>query len=151
MDAIVTWEPFIYHTRKALGDKSLLLSGQGLFRDDVYFIARKDYLKDHTEALKRFLRAIEKGEAFIRKNGNEALEIVGQKLNMDKEGIKPIWNDFVFKLFLDQSILISLENQARWAIRNKLTDAVRVPNYLDYIYTDVLKAVNPGAVSIAGR
>ncbi len=69
--------------------------------------------------MKRFLRAIEKGEAFIRKNGNEAMEIVGQKLKMDKEEMKPIWDEFVFKLFLDQSILLSLEDQARWAIRNK--------------------------------
>ena len=89
VDAIVTLEPYIYQARKALGDKALLLSSQGLFRDDVYFIARKDYLKDHTEALKRFLRAIEKAEAFIRKNGNEAMEIVGQKLKMDKEEMKP--------------------------------------------------------------
>ncbi len=151
VDAIVTWEPNIYQARKALGDKALLFPSQGLFRDDVYFIARKDYLKDHTEALKRFLRAIEKADAFILKNRNEAMEIVGQKLKMDKEGMKPIWDDLVFKLFLDQSILISLEDQARWAIRNRLTDAEKVPNYLDYIYPDVLKAVKPEAVKIAGR
>ena len=151
VDAIVSWEPYINQTRKALGDKARLLSGEGLFRDDVYFIARKDYLKDHAEALKRFLRAIEKGEAFIRENENEAMEIVGQKLKMNKEEMKPIWDEFVFKLFLDQSILLSLEDQARWAIRNKLTDVTKVPNYLDFIYPEALKAVNPGAVSIAGR
>ena len=101
--------------------------------------------------MKRFLRAIEKADAFILKNRNEAMEIVGQKLKIDKEGIKPIWDDLLFKLFLDQSILISLEDQARWAIRNRLTDAEKVPNYLDYIYPDVLKAVKPEAVKIAGR
>ena len=41
VDAIVTWEPYISQTRMALGDKALLLSGHGLFRDDVYFIARR--------------------------------------------------------------------------------------------------------------
>jgi NitT/TauT family transport system substrate-binding protein len=151
VDAIATWEPHIYKAGKALGDKAFLFPSQGLFRDDVFFIARKDYLKDHTEALKRFLRAIEKADGFILKNGNEAREIVGQKLKMNKEELKPIWDEFVFKLFLDQSILLSLEDQARWAIRNKLTDATKVPNYLDFIYSDALKAVNPGAVRIAGR
>jgi ABC-type nitrate/sulfonate/bicarbonate transport system substrate-binding protein len=117
----------------------------------VYFVARKDYLKGHNEALKRFLRAIEKADVFILKNKNEAMEIVGQKLKMDKEGIKSIWNDFFFKLFLDQSILISLEDQARWAIKNRLTDAEKVPNYLDYIYSDLLKAVKPEAIKITGN
>jgi ABC-type nitrate/sulfonate/bicarbonate transport system substrate-binding protein len=151
VDAIAGFEPYIYQAGKALGDKALLFPSQGLFRDDVYFIARKDYLKDHIETLKRFLRAIEKADAYISKNDKEAMEIIGQTLKMDIEGMKPIWKDLIFKLILDQSILISLENQARWAIRNKLTDAVRVPNYLDYIYSDILKAVNPEAVTIAGR
>ena len=123
IDAVSTLEPYIYQARKALGDKALLLPNEGIFRNDLYFIARKDFLKDHTEALKRFLRAIEKANAFILKNGNEAMEIVGQKLKMDKEGMKSIWNDLLFKLFLDQSILISLEDQARWAISNKFADA----------------------------
>ncbi|MGC1404596.1 MAG: ABC transporter substrate-binding protein [Thermodesulfobacteriota bacterium] len=151
VDAIATWEPYIYKARKALGDKALLLPSQGLYREDFYFVTRKDYLKDHTEVLRRFLRAIEKGEAFIQKNRNEAMEIVGQRLKIDGEVMDATWDDFIFRLFLDQSILISLEGQARWAIRNRLTDAKKVPNYLDFIYPDALKAVNPGAVSIAGR
>lgn len=57
----------------------------------------------------------------------------------------------ILELFLDQSTLISLEDQARWALRNKLTDAEKVPNYLDYIDPGVLKAVKPEAVKIAGR
>jgi NitT/TauT family transport system substrate-binding protein len=151
VDAIVSWEPHIYKARKNLGEKAFFLPTQGLFRDDVYLITRKDYLKDHAEALKRFFRAIEKAEAFILNSRNESMEIVGQKLKINKEGIKPIWDDLHFKLFLDQSILISLEDQARWAIRNRLTDAEKVPNYLTYIYPDILEAIKPEAVKIAGR
>ncbi len=44
-----------------------------------------------------------------------------------------------------------MEDSARWAIKNKLTDAKKVPNYLDYIYTDALKAVMPEAVRIVGK
>ena len=36
----------------------------------------------------------------------------------------------------DQAILTILENEARWAIRNKLTDGKKVPNYLNFIYLD---------------
>lgn len=151
VDAIVTWEPHIYQAGKVLGNKALLLPGQGLFRDDIYFIARKDYLKNHSEALKRFLRAVEKADSFIVKNNREAMEIVGKKLKMNKEETKTIWNDLTFKLFLDQSILISLEDQARWAIRNKLTDAGKIPNYLSYLDPDLLMAVKPEAVRIAGK
>lgn len=118
VDAIVTWEPFIYLSMKGLGDKALLFPSQGLYRVDGYLVARKDFLKDHPETAKRFLRAIEKSEAFILKNKNEAIEIVSKRLKTEAEGVKATWDDLIFRLSLDQSILVSLEDHARWAAIN---------------------------------
>jgi len=70
---------------------------------------------------------------------------------MDKEILIATWGYFSFQLFLDQSILLSLEDNARWAISNKHTDSSKMPNYLDYICTDALKAIDPSAVMVAGR
>jgi NitT/TauT family transport system substrate-binding protein len=151
VDAIATWEPHIYKARRALADKAVLLHSEGIYREDFYLVARKDFIKKHPEALVRFLKAIEKGEEFLLKNKEEAMDIVGQRLKTDRKVLNATWGDFQFKLFLDQPILVSLEDEARWAIRSKLTDATRVPNYLDYIYTDALKAVKPDAVTIAGK
>jgi ABC-type nitrate/sulfonate/bicarbonate transport system substrate-binding protein len=151
VDAIATWEPYIYKARKSLGDKALLLPAGGIYRTDFYFIARKAFIKKYPEALTRFLRAIEKGEDSIRRNKKEAMDIVSQRVRTDREIMHATWDDFQFRLFLDQSMLVSLEDQARWAIANKLTNATQVPNYLDYIYVDALKAVKPGVVTIAGK
>jgi hypothetical protein len=41
--------------------------------------------------------------------------------------------------------------EARWAIRNRLRDATKVPNYLGYVHIDAMKAVKPEAVLIAGK
>lgn len=151
VDAIATWEPHIYKTRKNLGDKAFLLSSGGIYRTDFYFIARKEFIRSRFDGLKRFLRAIEKAEGFIRKNNKEAMDIVVQRLKMDRETLNETWDGFQFALFLDQSILTSLEDEARWAIRNRLADATKVPNYLGYVYADALKAVKPEAVLIAGE
>jgi NitT/TauT family transport system substrate-binding protein len=151
VDAIATWEPHIYKARKALGDKALILPSEGIYREDFYVIARKEFIKKHPEALTRFLRAIEKGEDFILKSKKEAMDIVGQRLKLDREIMNATWDNFEFRLSLDQLIIVDWEDNARWAIRNKLTHATKVPNYLDYIYTDALKSVKPGAVTIAGK
>ena len=151
VDAIATWEPNVYKAKKALGDKILVLPSEGVYRMDYYFVARKNFIKNHFQALTRFLKAIEKSDEFIGKNKKEAMDIVEQRVKMDREIINATWDDFRFRLFLDQSILTALEDEARWAIRNRLTDASNVPNYLDYLYTDALKAVRPAAVRIAGR
>jgi hypothetical protein len=49
---------------------------------------------------------------------------------------------------LDQTILVSLEDEARWAMKERLTDKKEVPNYLDFIYVDALEQVKPETVTI---
>ena len=56
--------------------------------------------------------------------------------------------DFIFELSLDQSLVMTLEDEARWAINSKLTDIEEVPNYIDYIDMSALQEVNPEAVSL---
>ena len=100
------------------------------------------------KALKRFLKAIEKGEEFIRENEEEAIDIVSQQLEIDKEFVALVWGSFEFGLFLDQSILIILEDEVRWAMANNLTTSTEMPDFLNYIHIDALQEVKPGAVSI---
>jgi NitT/TauT family transport system substrate-binding protein len=151
VDAIATWEPHIYKARKVLGDKAFLLSSGGIYRTDFYFIATKDFIRKHFEALKRFLRAIEKAEEFIGNNNKAAMDIVVQRLKMEREILIETWDSFHFELFLDQPILTALEEEARWTVRNRFVDATKVPNYLDYLHSDALRAVKPEAVAIAGK
>jgi hypothetical protein len=51
-------------------------------------------------------------------------------------------------LVLDQSILVSLEDEARWAMNERLTDKKEIPNYLDFIYVDALEQAKPETVTI---
>jgi NitT/TauT family transport system substrate-binding protein len=151
VDAIATWEPHIYKTRKFLGEKAKLLPGSNIYREDFYFIARKEFINRHPQALERFLRGIEKAQQFIRTQRAATLDIVQRRLQIDPEVLRATWDQFRFELSLDQSILVSLEDEARWAIDNKFTEVTRMPNYLDYIYPKTLLTVKPEAVTIAGR
>jgi len=151
VDAISAWEPHIYNARKLLGENAVLLQPEGgarIFREDFYFVASRNFMENNPETLKRFLRAIEKGQEFIQKNKEEAIDIVAQRLKVGTELVVSVWDDFEFQLILDQAILVTLEDEARWAIDNNLVDATEIPNYLDYIYMDALEEVKPEAVSI---
>jgi NitT/TauT family transport system substrate-binding protein len=151
VDAISTWEPHIWNAKKLLDENAVRLQPRGgakIFREDFYFVPNRNFMENNPETLKRFLKAIEKGEEFIQKNKEEAINIVSQRLKLDKELVVSIWDDFEFQLILDQAIIITLEDEARWAIDNNLTDATEVPNYLDYIYFDALEEIKPKAVTI---
>ena len=58
------------------------------------------------------------------------------------------WDDFEFRISLEQSWMINIENEARWAIDNNLVEGEEVPNYRDYVYLNALDEVKPEAVGI---
>jgi len=131
-----------------LGNKAHILFSEGIYRAAFYFVARRDFAENNPEALKGFLRAIQKGEEFIQREEDKSIGIVCQRLGSDRKLTESIWGDFVFQLMLDQMILMSLEDVARWAIKQGLTTQKEVPNYLDFIYMDALDEVRPEAVTI---
>jgi len=148
VDAICTWEPHILAGKKLLAKNALILPSQGIYREDFYFVANKNFVKNSPEILKTFLKAIERGQKFIKENQEESLSIVAHRLKLDKELTAMIWGDFNFQLFLDQTILVSLEDEARWAMKQGFTDGKAIPNYLDFIYVDALEQAKPDAVTI---
>lgn len=42
----------------------------------------------------------------------------------------------------------AIEDEARWMIKNKLTNQKQIPGFMNYIYVDGLRAVKPEAVNI---
>ena len=148
VDAICTWEPHVWKAKKLLGRNAREFLEPDIFREDFYFVAKKDFIKKHPEALKSFLKAMEKAETFIGGNKEEAMTIVSERLKIDRDFVVSVWPDFSYQLLLDQTIFVTLELEARWAIKNNLTHKKKVPNYLNFIYQDALKAVKPEAVSI---
>jgi NitT/TauT family transport system substrate-binding protein len=148
VDAIAIWQPHIYNAQKLLDRKTLLLPSKNIYREDFYFVPNKNFIKNNPEALKKFLKAIDRAENFIHENREEAINVVSERLRLDRETVNSFWNGYEFKLFLDQTVLTGLEAEARWAIKNKYTTAIKIPDYLDFIRTDALKAIKPEAVNI---
>jgi NitT/TauT family transport system substrate-binding protein len=94
------------------------------------------------------LRALIKSEEFAKKHPERAKKVVSNKTGVQESEVARLWPDLRLEISIEQPFLISLENEARWVIRNKLTDRKKVPNYLNFIYLDALEAVRPKGVSI---
>ena len=148
VDAIVIWEPHGSSARKLLGDNAIRLPSSDVYKTTFNFLTMKDFTKENPEALKKFLKAIDRAITFIHNNKEKAQVIVAKRLNLKKEITALHWDEFTFEISLDQSLLINIEDEARWAIKNGLTDKTEAPNYLDYIYIDALDEVKPEAVTI---
>jgi NitT/TauT family transport system substrate-binding protein len=148
VDAIVIWEPHAYNAQNLLGQDAVRLPSSDIYRTTFNFTVLKDFAQARPEALNKFLRAIDRATDFIAKHKEESQDIVAERLKLDKEVMTAIWDDVVMEIFLDQAWIVNIEAEARWAIKNKLTDKTEVPNYLDYIYYDALEEVKPEAIGI---
>ncbi len=148
VDAISVWQPYTQKAMQLLGDNAIELPNAEIYRTTFNFAVMKMFAKEHPEILQRFLRAIDKATAFIRKDREKAQEIIAGSFNLDKNVVNAAWDDFVFGISLDQPLLVSWDNIARWVIENRLVNKNQIPNYLNYICLDTLQAVKPNSITI---
>ena len=101
----------------------------------------------HPDTVKRFLQALYRAEQFMISDPGSSKQMVRNALNDSDAYVQEVWSENQFTLTLDQSLILAMEDQTRWMVRNNLT-ASPVPNFLNYIYIDGLESVDPGSVNI---
>ena len=148
VDAIFAWEPNILNSQKILKGKAITLPSIVGYMVTSNLVSKKDFIENNPKLIKEILKALIKAEEFIKDNREKSIDIVASRLKTDGELINKLWNDYKFRLSLSQSLLVAMEDQARWAIKSNLTDATEVPNYLDYIYPGALKELKPEVITI---
>lgn len=149
VDAIVAWEPYAYRAVKALAAQATVLPGSGSFLQTFNLVAGRAQLQSRHDALVRLLRAVERAERYIAERPAEAQAILRRRLQMEPAAVDAVWPGLSFRLRLDQSLITTMEGEARWAIREGHVKARSAPNFLPLVHPAPLQAVNPAAVSVA--
>jgi NitT/TauT family transport system substrate-binding protein len=111
-------------------------------------ISTDEWITKHPELVSRFLKSLAQAEEYAFRNPAEAKAIVQKRLNLDAAYMETVWSQNQFSLLLDQALILTMEDEARWMIENNLTREKQVPDFMNYIYLDGLKAVKPEAVNI---
>lgn len=148
VDAVSVWDPYGKRLQEELGTNGISFRYEVVDRMFWNAVAIQDFVKKNPASVTKILRGLIRGVGFIREQPDEARRIVASTLKMDELQMAEFWNTSNFGVTLPPTLIINLEDQARWAIKNKLTDNKSVPNFLNYIYFDALRAVEPGAVTI---
>lgn len=148
IDAFSMREPYIGEARRLLGDKAVVFDAPGIYQRHDLLVVRNDFLRTHPEAARRALRALARAEEFIRREPRAAIATVAARLRIPQAAVALDWKEFDFRLSLPQSLLVNLDEQARWALDSGLIKGKSEPNYLDLIHLDTLKAVRPTAVTV---
>lgn len=134
-----------------MGTDAIVLPSPDVYREDFYFVTSQAFKNEKIKIVAAFLSAIGQAQQFITENSSQSMDIVSKRLNLKREVIERIWTEYRFELMLDQSIIVTLEDEARWAVASQLVPGKRIPNYLEYIYAEPLKQILPDNVDIIAK
>ena len=146
IDAAAIWEPFAHKSLKALAEDGLSLPSGRIYTESFNLIATRKVIAEREADIVKVLRAMERAQRWIRDRPVEAQAILKDRLQEDQGFIDATWKDFNYRMSLDQSLLSTIEGEARWAIREGHVPAEsKTPNYLQFIEAGPLRKAVPGA------
>jgi NitT/TauT family transport system substrate-binding protein len=111
---------------------------------------RNDLIRSNPEAVNRFLKSIDQAGEYSINHPEATLAIVQKKTYHEDSYMATIWPKHQVSLSLDQSLVLAMEDEARWMIKSNLTTEKTIPNFRNYIYTKGLEEVEPESVNIIG-
>lgn len=148
IDAMAIWQPFVNDGVRRLGASGSVFYGEGVY-DVMYNLAGTTRgVAARRGAFERFLKAVTRGTEFCRRNPLEGQKVVASGAGLDAERVKEMWPAYRFRVGLAQALLLALEHETRWAMKNHFRAAPSAPNYLDHLQPGPLEAVAPAAVTV---
>jgi ABC-type nitrate/sulfonate/bicarbonate transport system substrate-binding protein len=148
IDAASCFPPFSDTMKKNLARNAVSWPIQGGQDYHLVLIIRDELIKTRPLVVTSLLKgALDAGD-FLGKNEGEAQSIVERALGLDHESVVKTWAKTRFRVRLDQALLTLIEDEGRWAIRNKMVAGPKVPNYLNFLYLDGLEKINPDLVTV---
>ncbi len=148
VDAVVTAQPNANSIKDRLGHNADVWPAQSDQPQYALMISTDEWITKHPELVSRFLKSLAQAEEYALRNPAEAKAIVQKRLNLDAAYMETVWSQNQFSLSLDQSLILAMEDEARWMVSNNLTGEKKTPDFSSYIYADGLKSVKPEAVNI---
>jgi NitT/TauT family transport system substrate-binding protein len=148
VDAVVTWEPYVTQIRQELGNGVIIWPAQSGQVSFWSLVSTPGWINQHPNLVREFLKSLAQAEEYIIHHPAETKTILQKRLKLNDTYMTTVWSQNQFSLSLDQALILAMEDEARWMIKNNLTREKQIPDFLNYIYVDGLKAVKPEAVNI---
>ncbi|NTW98672.1 MAG: ABC transporter substrate-binding protein, partial [Geobacteraceae bacterium] len=148
VDAIAAPGNVIQGALKKLGENGVLLENPGLCLNYSLLVTTKGYSADHPERISRLFRALQAADSFLQQQPDKSREIVMASLKLSRQEYDVVWSGYTNRLALDNALLLTLEEHARWALDTGLVPRKSTPNYLEYIAAAYLQKVAPMSVRL---
>lgn len=147
-DAVAVREPLLSEAVQLLGSQAIVFEAAGLYVKSYQLIVPKSLPERKPGLAPALLRTLVRAEDFVATSPDQARAIVAQAVGIPDTTMAREWQHLDLRVTLFQSLLLGLEDEARWAITQHLISQATLPNYLQFINATAFVAVKPQAVTI---
>ncbi len=147
VDAIAVWQPSAYQAEHNVPGARALDDG-GFYMLSFNLVSLRSTADQRNGDIVPLMHALNRAQRFIRDNPARAKQILRVRLGIDQAYADWIWPRYRYRLSLNQSLITTLESEARWALAGGHVSGERAPNYLRMIQPGPLRSVDPAAVGI---
>jgi NitT/TauT family transport system substrate-binding protein len=139
VDAVFAWQPFIYNAQQALGTNYVVFNTEGIYNHPFSVVVMAESIPNYNEALKKLILGLIQAEKFIKENRSESIQIVAKRIDIDLKIVEALWDNYVFEVGLDPSLIQSLKKEGEWAKKaGVVKEDAKEPDYQALIYRGFL-------------
>ncbi len=139
----------IAETKKILGQDYVIFQNPAIHRKCTHLLVPRKWVAQHREQAKGLLRAILKGEEFIKTHMDESIEILAKAKKYDiRDMARTVRHEMNYYLSLEQSLFTELEGMEQWALDNNIVERKTPRNYLEMVDYSLLEEIDPKRVTI---
>jgi NitT/TauT family transport system substrate-binding protein len=136
---------------RTLGDKGVVFAEPGLNTIHAILTTRFDIPRNQ-QAASRVLKALVRAEQYAKSESSAAKGLVAKGSALSRLEIEEIWARSTIEVALANPLFVHLEDQYRWQMeRGGSPGPVAMPNYLNLVSPEYLRAIKPDAVSVVKR
>lgn len=148
VDAVIVQQPYPYQIMQRLDGNSIAFPVHLGQSSTFLIICNKTFMQAHPEIIRELLESLLRAEVFINEHNDDAKTIVQKNIGFDDSYMEDQWKKQSISLTLSQSLVLSMEDEARYMIRHNIVNTTRIPRYIDYINPNPLQTLKPAAVTI---
>ncbi|WP_395010124.1 ABC transporter substrate-binding protein [Undibacterium sp.] len=148
LDAVVMYQPLLAKLEAEMGDRIKVFYGEDVYAFRFLLVGKPSYIDSHPQEVQAVLRGLIAANQASRANPVAARRSVGDALKMDDAMMAKLFDPEDYTLTLDEAMLLALEDETRWAMKKGLVASRPMPNYLNFMKYQHLKALLPTAVTV---
>lgn len=149
VDAISIFDPFARIAERSMANNGQTFADADIYSELYVVDVMQKTIDEKPDQLKAFLKGLYDAQFFIQNNPNKSKQILIKYTKLEQQVVDDIWDNFIFKPVINHLFLDYTTAQAKWYVeKGTFPPDTEIPNFKDVIYFDLLRSIDPAAVSI---